>query len=112
MSGQAAQRGRDKGMSRQLKTVDREAALDLTVRRRDWLPPDHMAQFVLVSVQDKLGATLRPPSRWPLPVPCRDTIGKTCGVALRPTPGCAPAACDAPRSVSTAFAVSSPCACS
>jgi len=38
------------GMSRTFKTVDYEAALDLTVRLGDCLPPDHLARFVVDSV--------------------------------------------------------------
>ncbi len=38
------------GMSRTFKTVDDEAALDLTVRLGDCLPPDHLARFVVDSV--------------------------------------------------------------
>ncbi len=38
------------GMSRIFKTVDYEAALDLTVRLGDCLPPDHLARFVVDSV--------------------------------------------------------------
>ena len=37
-------------MSRTFKTVDYEAALDLTVRLGDCLPPDHLARFVVDSV--------------------------------------------------------------
>ena len=37
-------------MSRTFKTVDYEAALDLTVRLGDCLPPDHLARFVVNSV--------------------------------------------------------------
>ncbi len=37
-------------MSRIFKTVDYEAALDLTVRLGDCLPPDHLARFVVESV--------------------------------------------------------------
>jgi len=38
------------GMSRTFKTVDYEAARDLTVRLGDCLPPDHLARFVVDSV--------------------------------------------------------------
>ncbi len=38
------------GMSRSFKTVDYDAALDLTVRLGDCLPPDHLACFVVDSV--------------------------------------------------------------
>jgi len=37
-------------MSRTFKTVDYDAALDLTVRLGDCLPPDHLARFVVDSV--------------------------------------------------------------
>jgi len=37
-------------MSRTFKTVDYEAALDLTVRLGDCLPPEHLARFVVDSV--------------------------------------------------------------
>ncbi len=37
-------------MSRTFKTVDYEAALDLTVRLGECLPPDHLARFVVDSV--------------------------------------------------------------
>ena len=37
-------------MSRTYKTVDYDAALDLTVRLGDCLPPDHLARFVVDSV--------------------------------------------------------------
>ncbi|MGH2412063.1 MAG: transposase, partial [Chloroflexota bacterium] len=37
-------------MSRTFKTVDYEAALDLTVRLGDCLPPNHLARFVVDSV--------------------------------------------------------------
>ena len=37
-------------MSRTFNTVDYEAALDLTVRLGDCLPPDHLARFVVDSV--------------------------------------------------------------
>jgi transposase len=37
-------------MSRTFKTVDYEAALDLTVRLGNCLPPDHLARFVVNSV--------------------------------------------------------------
>ncbi len=37
-------------MSRTFKTVDYDAALDLTVRLGDCLPPDHLARFVVNSV--------------------------------------------------------------
>jgi transposase len=37
-------------MSRSFKTVDYNAALDLTVRLGDCLPPDHLARFVVDSV--------------------------------------------------------------
>ncbi len=37
-------------MSRTFKTVDYEAALDLSVRLGDCLPPDHLARFVVDSV--------------------------------------------------------------
>jgi len=37
-------------MSRHFKTVDHEAALDLTVRLGDCLPPDHLARFVVDSI--------------------------------------------------------------
>ncbi len=37
-------------MSRTFKTVDYNAALDLTVRLGDCLPPDHLARFVVDSV--------------------------------------------------------------
>src|SRR5437667_9937796 len=37
-------------MKRTFKTVDYEAALDLTVRLGDCLPPDHLARFVVDSV--------------------------------------------------------------
>jgi len=37
-------------MSRTFKTVDYEAALDLTVRLGDCLPPDQLARFVVDSV--------------------------------------------------------------
>jgi transposase len=37
-------------MARTFKTVDYEAALDLSVRRGDALPPDHLARFVVDSV--------------------------------------------------------------
>ena len=37
-------------MSRSFKTVDYDAALDLTVRLGDCLPPDHLAGFVVDSV--------------------------------------------------------------
>jgi transposase len=37
-------------MSRSFKTVDYDAALDLTVRLGDCLPPDHLARFVVDSV--------------------------------------------------------------
>ena len=37
-------------LSRTVKTVDYEAALDLTVRLGDCLPPDHLARFVVDSV--------------------------------------------------------------
>ncbi len=34
-------------MSRTFKTVDHEAALDLTVRLGECLPPEHLARFVV-----------------------------------------------------------------
>jgi len=37
-------------MSRTFKTVDYDAALDLTVRLGDCLPPEHLARFVVDSV--------------------------------------------------------------
>jgi len=37
-------------MSRRFKTVDYDAALDLTVRLGDCLPPDHLARFMVDSV--------------------------------------------------------------
>src|SRR5512133_737322 len=37
-------------MDRTFKTVDYEAALDMTVRLGDCLPPDHLARFVVDAV--------------------------------------------------------------
>ena len=39
-------------MARKFKTVDYEAALDMTVRLRDYLPPDHLARFVVEIVSE------------------------------------------------------------
>ena len=39
-------------MARKFKTVDYEVALDMTVRLRDYLPPDHLARFVVEIVSE------------------------------------------------------------
>ena len=39
-------------MVRKFKTVDYEVALDMTVRLRDYLPPDHLARFVVEIVSE------------------------------------------------------------